>query len=107
MLALLTYATGSRITGINLSGDDKLVIYRRCTVGILLNGFEIFPEAFPAEYLMSGAQINPNDRFYELDLELGAGKFEYRLEDRENLLSPFPNTNSYQGKITLRIEVPQ
>lgn len=91
------------LTGIQLSGDNRVAVLRRGTLRMELNGQEVFPEGFPAESLLSGVQVAPDDRYYTLDLPVGSGNLKFRYIDVDNPLTPH---TPYTPKINLRFEQP-
>jgi hypothetical protein len=83
------------------SRDDQL--YYRGTCKIELNRAEIFPEGYACKLLMSGINVSPNDRYYELGgLEPGNGKVQVSYKDNENLMLPFAD---YRVSLYLDCEI--
>jgi hypothetical protein len=68
--------------------DDLL--YYRGTQKVEMNNREIFPEDYESKLLMSGINVPPNNRYYDLG-ELPPGNFKVKVEykDVENTMVGF------------------
>ena len=81
--------------------DDQL--YYRGTCKIELNRAEIFPEGYACKLLMSGINVSPNERYYELGgLEPGNGKVQVTFKDNESATVSF---ESYRVSLYLDCEI--
>lgn len=96
-------ATASRVTGILFTSVDNVSIGRLQECGMAQNltieGREVFPTGYPVRDLMTGFEVKPNDRFYELDMPTNGGRITTQIA---------PNTAGAAGTgvITLRLEIP-
>lgn len=84
------------------SNRDDLLFYRGfCKIEI--NRQEIFPEGYAAKLLMSGINVSPNDRYYELcALEPGNGQVRLEYKDSYHMLSSYEN---YRVSLYLDCEI--
>jgi len=54
------------IKGILITSDKDDLLYYRGSQRIEINGEEIFPESYESKLLMSGINVAPNKRYYDL-----------------------------------------
>src|SRR6202035_1571947 len=55
-----------KVHGILLASDRDDLMYYRGSNKVEINSDEIFPEGYETKLLMSGLNVSPNDRFYNL-----------------------------------------
>ena len=65
---------------ITTSRDD--LMYYRGTQKVEVNNREIFPEDYETKLLMSGINVPPNNRYYDVG-ELPPGNFKVKVEYRD------------------------
>ena len=76
------------IHGILFTSNRDDLLYYRGSNKIEINRQEIFPEGYEAKLLMTGLNVSPNDRFYNLGSVLpgnGKLKIDYRDNHDERL----------------------
>ncbi|MGH2611875.1 MAG: hypothetical protein ACRDFB_02365, partial [Rhabdochlamydiaceae bacterium] len=87
------------IKGLLLTSDRDDLLYANGSQRIEINGEEIFPEGYESKLLMSGVNVQPNKRYFDLGNMLpgnGRVKIEY-TDTNPNALPappPGPGTNS-------------
>jgi len=70
------------VHGILLTSDRDDLLYYRGSNKIELNRQEIFPESYESKLLMTGLNVSPNDRFYNLGgIAPGNGKLKVDYMD--------------------------
>jgi hypothetical protein len=70
------------VHGILLTSDRDDLLYYRGSNKIELNRQEIFPEGYESKLLMTGLNVSPNDRFYNLGgIAPGNGKLKIDYMD--------------------------
>lgn len=73
------------VTGLLLTSDQDDQLYFRGAQAISLNGKEYFPDNYESKLLMSGINIRPNHRYYDVGLiEVVNGKIKFSYTDRDN-----------------------
>ena len=74
--------TVEKVHGILFASDRDDLMYYRGSNKVEINSDEIFPEAYESKLLMSGLNVSPNDRFYNLG---GAppGNFKVKVEYKD------------------------
>ena|SRR5687767_3526391 len=73
------------ITGILLTSDLDDQLYYRGAQKIEFNGKEYFPDNYESKLLMSGINVRPNQRFYEVGrIEVLNGKIKISYTDTDN-----------------------
>lgn len=81
------------VLAIQLSSDNDAMPFHRGTLGMTLNGSEVFPEGWQAKKLMAGLNVSPNDRMYNLQSEPGLprgnGKVVLTYQDNANALQAY------------------
>lgn len=80
----------THVKGILITSDKEDLIYYRGSQRIEINKGEIVPENYESKLLMSGINLSPNQRYYEIG-EMPAGNGQVRLifTDREDNRIPF------------------
>ena len=74
--------TVEKIHGILFASDRDDLMYYRGSGKIEINSEEIFPEGYETKLLMSGLNVSPNDRFYNLG-GVPPGNFKVKVEYRD------------------------
>ena len=78
------------VTGVLLAADRDDLLFYRGTQKIEINKEELFPDGYESKLLMSGINVAPNDRFYDLGkVEAGNGIVKVTYKDVENFVSRF------------------
>jgi hypothetical protein len=74
--------TVEKVHGILFASDRDDLMYYRGSSKVEINSDEIFPEGYESKLLMSGLNVSPNDRFYNLG---GAppGNFKVKVEYKD------------------------
>lgn len=73
------------ITGLLLTSDQDDQLYYRGAQALSINGKEYFPDNYESKLLMSGLNINPNQRFYDIGkYEVLNGKIKVTYTDTDN-----------------------
>jgi hypothetical protein len=90
------------ITGILLTSDQDDQLYYRGAQAILFNGKEYFPDNYESKLLMSGINVEPNKRFYDIGkYEMLNGKIKISFTDADNVNTSF---SAYRVSIYVRGE---
>lgn len=71
------------VKGLLLSSDRDDLLYFRGSQKIIINAEEIFPEHYESKLLMSGINVAPHQRFYDLG-EVGTGNRNVKIEFQDN-----------------------
>lgn len=80
----------THIKGILITSDKEDLIYYRGSQRIEVNKGEIVPENYESKLLMSGINLSPNHRYYEVgDMPAGNGQVRVFFTDREDNRMPF------------------
>jgi hypothetical protein len=80
----------TNIKGILLTSDKDDMMYYRGSQRIEVNKLEIVPENYESKLLMSGINLSPNLRWYEIaDLPAGNGLVKITYKDRTDNRSLF------------------
>lgn len=91
------------VHGILFTSDRDDLLYYRGTNKVELNRQEIFPEEYESKLLMTGLNVSPNSRYYNLG-GMAPGnrilKVEYKDHDTEMI-----NFSSYRVSIYLDYEL--
>jgi hypothetical protein len=73
------------INGLLLTSDKDELLYYRGSQKIEINGDEYFPENYESKLLMSGINVAPKQRYYELGgVSPGNGTIKLSYQDRED-----------------------
>lgn len=92
-----------KVHGLLLESDRDDFLFYRGFCKIEINRQEIFPEGYAAKLLMSGINVSPNERYYELcGLEPGNGQVRVEYKDNTHLLVAFAN---YRVSLYLDCEI--
>lgn len=80
----------THVKGILITSDKEDLIYYRGSQRIEINKGEIVPENYESKLLMSGINLSPNHRYYEIgDMPAGNGHVRITFTDREDNRIPF------------------
>lgn len=80
----------THVKGILITSDKDDLLYYRGSQRIEMNKGEIVPENYESKLLMSGINLSPNHRFYEIgDMPAGNGQVKITYIDREDNRVPF------------------
>lgn len=78
------------VHGLLITADKDDLLYYRGTQKIEINKQEIFPEGYESKLLMSGINVSPNERFYNLGgLSPGNGKVTVDFKDNNSIRADF------------------
>jgi hypothetical protein len=95
--------TVTAIHGMLFASDRDDLMYYRGSAKVEINSDEIFPEGYEVKLLMSGLNVSPNDRYYNLGGVL-PGNFKVKIEYKDT-----PDTRlqfaSYRVSIYLDVEI--
>lgn len=70
------------VHGILFASDRDDLMYYRGSAKIEINSDEIFPEGYETKLLMTGLNVSPNDRFYNLG-GVPPGNFKVKVEYKD------------------------
>lgn len=80
----------THVKGILITSDKDDLLYYRGSQRIEMNKGEIVPENYESKLLMSGINLSPNLRYYEIgDMPTGNGQVKITYIDREDNRVPF------------------
>jgi hypothetical protein len=88
------------VTGILLTSDQDDQLYYRGEQSIHFNGQEYFPDNYESKLLVSGINVRPNHRYYDVGrVEVLNGKIKIVYKDSDN-----PNVafNAYRVSLYVR-----
>lgn len=74
--------TVQKVHGILFSSDRDDLTYYRGSGKVEINSDEIFPEGYETKLLMSGLNVSPNDRYYNLG-GVPPGNFKVKVEYKD------------------------
>lgn len=74
--------TVEKVHGLLFSSDRDDLVYYRGSGKIEINSDEIFPEGYETKLLMSGLNVSPNERYYNLGGVL-PGNFKVKVEYKD------------------------
>lgn len=78
------------IKGILITSDKDDLLYFRGSQKIEINREEFFPENYESKLLMSGINVPPRQRYYELDnVNPGNGTIKVDYKDEDDGRTPF------------------
>ena len=70
------------IHGLLIASNRDDLLYYRGSQKIEINRQELFPEGYESKLLMTGINVSPNDRYYDLEGKLpGNGKITLEYKD--------------------------
>lgn len=95
--------TVQKVNGILFASDRDDLMYYRGSAKVEINSDEIFPEGFESKLLMSGLNVSPNDRFYNLG-GVPPGNFKVKVEYKDTADARLAFT-AYRVSIYLDVEV--
>jgi hypothetical protein len=70
------------VHGILFASDRDDLMYYRGSAKFEINSDEIFPEGYESKLLMSGLNVSPNDRFYNMG-GIPPGNFKIKVEYKD------------------------
>lgn len=80
----------STVKGILLTSDKDDMLYYRGSQRIEINKAEVLPDNYESKLLMTGINLSPNQRYYEVgDLPAGNGQVKIVYTDREDTRAMF------------------
>jgi hypothetical protein len=95
--------TTEKVHGILFASDRDDLMYYRGSGKVEINSDEIFPEGYETKLLMSGLNVSPNDRFYNLGgIPPGNFKFKVDYKDTQDARLAFA---AYRVSIYLDVEI--
>lgn len=74
--------TVEKVHGILFASDRDDLMYYRGSGKVEINSDELFPEGYETKLLMSGLNVSPNDRFYNLG-GVPPGNFKVKVEYKD------------------------
>lgn len=78
------------VNGLLLTSDKDDLLYYRGSQKIEINGEEYFPENYESKLLMSGINVSPKQRYYDLgSASTGNGTIKLSYQDTEDLRAAF------------------
>jgi len=95
--------TVTAIHGMLFASDRDDLMYYRGSAKIEINSDEIFPEGYETKLLMSGLNVSPNDRYYNMGGIL-PGNFKVKVEYKDTADTRLQFA-SYRISIYLDVEI--
>lgn len=95
-----------KVNGLLLTSDKDDLLYYRGSQKIEINSEEYFPDNYESKLLMSGINVAPKQRYYDLGgVNPGNGNVKLSYQDNEDIRSPF---SSYRVSLYLdcSVEIP-
>jgi hypothetical protein len=74
--------TVEKVYGLLFTSDRDDLMYYRGSGKVEINSDEIFPEGYESKLLMSGLNVSPNDRYYNLG-GVPPGNFKVKVEYKD------------------------
>jgi hypothetical protein len=74
--------TVEKVHGLLFSSDRDDLMYYRGSGKVEINSDEIFPEGYETKLLMSGLNVSPNERYYNLG-GVHPGNFKVKVEYKD------------------------
>lgn len=71
------------VHGILFTSNRDDLLYYRGAAKVEINRQEIFPEDYETKLLMTGINVSPNDRFYDLG-GVAPGNFKVKVDYKDN-----------------------
>ena len=71
-----------KVHGLLFTSDRDDLMYYRGSAKVELNSEEIFPESYETKLLMSGLNVSPNDRYYNLG-GIPPGNFKLKVDYKD------------------------
>lgn len=72
-----------KVHGLLFASDRDDLMYYRGSAKVEMNSEEIFPEGYESKLLMSGLNVSPNDRYYNLG-GMAPGNFKVKVDYRDS-----------------------
>lgn len=91
------------VHGILFASDRDDLVYYRGSAKFEINSDEIFPEGYETKLLMSGLNVSPNDRYYNLG-GVPPGNFKVKVEYKDTADTRLAFT-PYRVSIYLDVEI--
>jgi hypothetical protein len=91
------------VHGILFASDRDDLMYYRGSAKIEINSDEIFPEGYETKLLMTGLNVSPNDRFYNLGGAL-PGNFKIKVDYKDTADARLQYA-AYRVSIYLDVEI--
>jgi hypothetical protein len=92
-----------KVHSVLFTSDRDDLMYYRGSGKVELNSVEIFPEGYETKLLMSGLNVSPNERYYNLG-GVAPGNFKLKVEYKDTPDSRLAFT-AYRVSIYLDVEV--
>jgi hypothetical protein len=92
-----------KVHGMLFTSDRDDLMYYRGSGKVELNSDEIFPEGYETKLLMTGLNVSPNDRYYNLG-GIAPGNFKLKVEYKDTPDSRLAFT-AYRVSIYVDVEV--
>jgi len=92
-----------KVHGLLFASDRDDLMYYRGSAKVELNSEEIFPESYETKLLMSGLNVSPNDRYYNLG-GIPPGNFKIKLDYKDTPDARLAYAN-YRVSIYLDVEI--
>jgi hypothetical protein len=92
-----------KVYGVLFASDRDDLMYYRGSNKVEINSDEIFPEGYETKLLMSGLNVSPNDRFYNLG-GVPPGNFKVKVEYKDTADSRLAFV-PYRVSIYLDVEI--
>jgi hypothetical protein len=91
------------VRGVLVTSDKDDLLYYRGTQKIEINSSEFFPDAYESKLLMSGINVSPKHRYYDLgNVSPGNGLVKISFEDVNDTRTTF---ESYRVSLYLDCEM--
>ncbi|WP_338792308.1 hypothetical protein [Bernardetia sp. MNP-M8] len=91
-----------KVTGIRLDSPEETLLSNRGSARIEVSNREIFPENFPAKFIMFGEEVPASERIHLLDEPITAHTIKIRFQDEPSPSSP--TTTVYPVTLIVRYE---
>lgn len=92
-----------KVTGIRLDSPEETLLSNRGSARIEISNREIFPEDFPAKFIIFGSEVGASDRLYPLDEVISANSIKLRYKDKPSPSNPTTTVN-YPVTLIVRYE---
>ncbi len=90
------------IKGLLLTSDRDDLLYYQGSQRIEINKEEIFPEGYESKLLMSGINVSPNHRYYNMgEMSPGNGQIKIEYTDTPNAQLALQNQPAYRVSLYL------
>lgn len=81
--------SATNIVGFTVTSDRDDLMFYRGSVKLQVNDNEILPEGFETKLLMTGLNIEPNDRYYTINEDSGNNIVELTYQDTNHANAAF------------------